>query len=243
VASLALNIIGGLIVLAVSFFAGRIYEVIKRHSRFAHIGALAGGDSVITIVLPRYEPSRFEHSMLDNYPDNVAIMPVAEGEAVATIVRAAHSTRKGLEARLEACEDFTDKGLPFISIGNPTRNPVSARLVERYLHDYRSEYPMHSTHYGSMSFNPRLNRNGRLLEDYGFVLSGMTEAGSRFVILWGIWAPGAAIAAKTYENLKSQAREAFKRLTRGDSLFIIAHAEVDNYTIMDTHVMSWHKLP
>jgi len=214
------------IVAIVAFFVGRAFEQVKRRRNLGHFRTLVGRDrdAGIKIVFPSNRDAKPDGDM---QLENAVSMSLAEGAAIARLIQALRDVRPTASIRLAESHDFADDGRPFISVGGPSVNRVSAQLIERFCPGFQVDNSLHTATFEAVSYSAAV-RLKNLTRDFGFILSGHTEKGTRFAVIFGITPFGANIAARAYIGLKTLSHE-HRRLVAGHRMLFITSADVDGY--------------
>ncbi|MEV6378622.1 hypothetical protein AB0M31_04290 [Streptomyces sp. NPDC051773] len=175
-------------------------------------------------------------------PDNILWSPTAEGAAVARLYLALHEAAKWKLRRhdfrvdLSTAQTFSplDSRDPFVCIGGPSVNHVSKQLLSECVPQFRIQYPTHEVHIGDTVWREPGQRDGRLLEDYGFILCGKTALGAPFVVVWGTYALGTLVAARAFlDNWKKFDSAERKKFKRKEGLFLVVHGRVLRFQVVD----------
>jgi hypothetical protein len=234
------GVAGSLIAAVLAFAATRAFDRAQRLHRVGHLRYLRRGEGV-QIVIPDFQIDSFQiqgFNVVAKIPPNVRVMPMAEGEAIADIVR----EFRGIgEQRLTLCpqETFKDDYSLTICVGGPSVNAVTRQVLETTFPEFHLAYPQHTAVYRSVTFAPRTDDHGSLLEDYGFVASTKTPNGNQFILIFGVWAPGTRIAARTFIHGIGRRSEAFHAIKEGRTFMLAAHAELHGLRQGDAHVVGF----
>jgi len=234
-----LAVIGAAIVTALSYLGSRFITWWERHARLGHLADFIGDSKEVRIVLSSVPVLSDADEFMRAQPANVLFSPTAEGAAVARLYLKLHEAkRKRFHVELNPAKEFSETGnkAPFISVGGPSVNAVSAHLIEHHLPNFRIDYPRHEVFIGGHRFQAPEQRDGFLKEDYGFILSGRTDNGTPFAVVWGVYAFGSMVAARALIELSDRRKyrkSERSRLFSRDGLFLVAHGRVNDYQLAD----------
>lgn len=237
--SVLVSVVAGLVVLLLTFFAGRTSTLLKSRRRIGYIHDWLDGSRGIIIVLPNFGPYRSGNNMITRLPANVLMMPAAEGAAVARLVMGLHQVRRGLDIHFHFGESYpmNPHRLPVITIGGPSVNGVARELIEGRSADIRMAYPEHEATVKGRILKPE-ERDDLITEDYGFVVAGMAH-GAPYAMMFGVYSPGTWAAVQTF--LKLEEKDYKKKLGAHQPVLLTAHTEVDGYglDVSKVSLMPW----
>lgn len=194
-----LNILAGLITAGVGFGLGIAYSRIRGFQRFRHLERVIPRDRRVQLVLPSAQVKSFlvkGESTEAYFPSNVLIMPMPEGEAIATLVDCLRSLPRGVHVDLTTDEKVSSSYGLTISVGGPSVNHYSRRLLATDYPVFALKYPDHVAAYGSTTFVPQRGKSDDLLEDYGFLFCSRHDAEHRCIVLCGVWGTGTRAAVQ-----------------------------------------------
>ncbi len=229
-------IIGAAAVAALSFLGSKLITWWQRHTKLGHLKAFVGDSGRVKIILSSVPVISDADEFIRAQPANVLFAPAAEGAAVARLLLMLHEARKDLDVVLVPAAEFSETAndAPFISVGGPSVNSTSKHLIKRYLPNFEITYPAHEVKIGGSPYSAPQQRDGFLLEDYGFLLSGRTPTGTRFAVVWGVYAFGTMVAARALIELgdKKKYRGSERSgLADEKGLFLVAHGRVEGYQV------------
>lgn len=222
----------GLLPALIGLAAGRAWERALALHKFAHIRALLNHRGRAQIIVSSVEISRFRPVGSDDalgpvqVPRNVLYMPMPEGRAIAELIEALHRVQPKLRIRLVTAENYDPEILTF-SIGGPSVNKFSARILNADFPDFNIYYPATKrARYGGHVFETRYDADGRLTRDYGFVFVTRTSRNAPCIIFCGVRAFGTAMAVELFHTIphRSDAARLIRKSTRA---FLAADGEVD----------------
>src|SRR2546423_2994288 len=237
-AVVATGVISSVIAVGLTVLVSRLYEQTRLRRQLGHLLKLAAQRQV-QLVVPGFELREFSvqgSGAIARIPPNVRVMPMAEGAAIADLVR----TLRGLgidDIALVTQDAFRADAPLTISVGGPSVNSVTRAILSQRFPQFTLHYPEHRVTYGSTSLDPELDSDGNLTEDYGFVAITTTAAGERAVLLYGIWAHGTRIATTALLRCISRGSDASDAIYRRDSFILVAHAEVDGLEQAETQIV------
>ncbi len=223
------SVMSGLVTAALGYSFGVARTRLKFRRRFGHLRELIPPDRRVQIVLPSAEVNEFTvkgEGVTATFPGNVLIMPMCEGSGIARLVLALRSMPSPPEIHLTTDDAVSSAFGITISIGGPSVNKESRRLLKLYHSDFKLHYPEHTASYRSTSFVPRRNERAELLEDFGFLfISKSTQA--RFVVCCGVWGIGTEVAIMSLLELRQLEADHFLR--DPGPTFLAFHAPVDGF--------------
>ena len=232
-------IVGAAAVAVLSFLGARLFAWWQRHSKLGHLIDFTEGSKRVKLVVSSVPVISDADEFIRAQPANVLFSPTAEGAAVARLWLSFHDARKDLQVELQPAKEFSETAndAPFISVGGPSVNEISEHLIKRYAPSFEINYPQHEVKIGGSPYSAPQQSDGFLLEDYGFLLTGRTPTGTRFAVVWGVYAFGTMVAARALIELgdkkkyRSSERSGF---SRKEGLFLVAHGKVEGYQLAGT---------
>lgn len=233
-----IELVAALIAAACGFVAAIVVGKVRSMRRFGHLNDLVPGDRRVQVVLPSAQVERFlvkQEQTEADFPSNVLIMPMAEGEAIARLMDALHSLPRRVEVSLTT-DDAVGRGYGLtISIGGPSVNDFS-RTALREHPDFKLVYPEHTAHFGSMSFVPDRGPENDLVEDYGFLFLTRRAGGGTTIVLCGVWGTGTRAAVQGFLELREH-RDVRKRLHKDQKLFLAFHTKLSSMGAADVDLI------
>jgi hypothetical protein len=229
-------IIGAATVAVLSFLGTRLFTWWQHHTKFGHLRDFTEGSKRVKIILSSVPVISDADEFIRAQPANVLFSPTAEGAAVARLLLKFHDIRKDLQVELQPAKEFaeTANDAPFVCVGGPSVNEISDHLIKRYLPNFEINYPGHEVKIGGSPYSAPQQSNGFLLEDYGFLLTGRTPTGTRFAVVWGVYAFGTMVAARALVELgdKKRYRKSERSgFSKDEGLFLVAHGKVEGYQL------------
>lgn len=221
------NIAAGLLTSALGFGLGAVFTHVKISRRLGHLERLLPADRKVQVVLPSASVGDFaikgEPGATATFPPNVLIMPMPEGSGIARLVLGLRSLPRKVHVLLTTDDAVSPEYALTISIGGPSVNLESRRLVG--LHpQFKIAYPDHEASFGAESYTPHRGPDGALQEDFGFVLA-RTEDGRTSIVCCGVWGTGTESAIRGLLDLPD--RDLGHRLNRSKNLFIAFHTRIN----------------
>lgn len=224
------------------------WDRLSRRHRFGH---LYNGrrDRGVDLILPSIAVQQFDVrdprglllDVVHVVPPNVLYMPMAEGSSIAKLAFALRSIPGSGPVTFVTSDAYAERDRPLISVGGPSGNDVSGRLLETHLPEFAIDYPQATAAtLGSRTFHVQYAKGSEeVSEDWGFILviprSG-NHPGS--VVLFGILAFGTEIATQAFLELRKLNRPMARRLHDGKPHLIVAHGKVRDFRIWDVRVDS-----
>lgn len=234
-----LNILAGLVSAGIGFGLGITYSKIRDFQRFRHLERLIPKDRRVQIVLPSAQVKSFlvkGESTEAFFPSNVLIMPMPEGEAIATLVNTLRSLARGVHIDLTTDDKVSPSYGLTISIGGPSVNHHSRRLLAKDYPLFMLKYPDHVASYGSTTFIPQRGKSDDLLEDYGFLFSSRHDGGSRNMVLCGVWGTGTRAAVQGLIQLPPSS-DAARSIVARSQTFLAFKAQISGLEPGDIKLM------
>lgn len=244
------EVVAGILVSAFTLVAKRGYDSLTTRRRLGYLYSATARQQPITIVLPRVPVERF--SVLDpndeigdvihHSPRNVLFMPMAEGDSIARLALTLQSIRPRAKILFVDASRAAEGEALLISVGGPSVNGMSASLIQRYLPDFRIDYPQATrAEFAATTFRARFSKGGDVTEDVGFILKTPTRShGAASIVLWGILAFGTGIATQALLDLKGLDRHAAAAFRDPDGRFLVCRAKVRDFMIEDINLVhSW----
>jgi hypothetical protein len=81
---------------------------------------------------------------------------MAEGRGIGYLVLALRDAIGDVEIEYSMSAQFQDDGVPFVSVGGPSVNELSARLLELRAPSFSITYPEHTASYGALKASPQI---------------------------------------------------------------------------------------
>lgn len=223
------ELVGAAVVALLTLVSRRALTQWQRRRRLGVIRSLMSTSTKVSVVLPSFEVSGDYRGTARS---NIFFMSMPEGAGVAHLSAALNGAHAKADPLYLSHREFKVGGAPFITLGGPSVNDVTGRLLEAHCPQFHIEYPEHVAHIGGMSFTPRVDDEGALIEDYGFMLAGRTGRGCPFIALWGVMAFG-SLAATVY--LTTQCR---RPLFYDQMYLAVVHAWVEDAAVHDVSIVS-----
>jgi len=223
----------GLVPIIIGFTAGRVWERAKLHLEYSYIRRLIAGKDRVQIVVSSVEISGFKYTAERpeirsrvSVPRNVLYMPMAEGRAVAKLTALLHRVNPKVRVQLVTPRNH-DPEIPTFSVGGPSVNAFSSRVLRNDFPDFKIEYPTtRRARYGGQVFETRSDGNNMITGDYGFIFLTKISKGVPCVIFCGIRAFGSSMAVELFGELSARS-EAAKLVSHGRKSLIVAEGSVD----------------
>lgn len=235
---LFIGILGGLMSSLILFTLGLLIRQHNKRRRLGHLERLIPSDRRVQIVLPSAEVTDFrikDDGSTATFPENVLIMPMREGMAVGLLANALHSLNRAVAITLTTDDRVSTDFKLTLSVGGPSVNSESRRILRTHT-NFQLKYPDHIAEYNSSSYEPRRDANGRLLEDWGFVLSTKTRE-SVNVALCGVWGTGTEAAVRGLLSLSENRHR--KKLARIGHTIFCFHISIDGLRSEDPKLISY----
>jgi len=225
---LLVNIVGGIAVLVITFLTGQASVLLNRRRKLGYLRDWIGKCDGVYIILSNFLPYVQDNDFIRLMPKNVVFMPAAEGAAVARLVIALRTAKRGVNIHFSTKEyPANPRHLPVICIGGPSVNAVSKDILAKNYPEFRIEYPQHDAYVFNKLFKPD-QQNDEIVEDYGFLATGEFH-GAPCAVLCGVYSSGTWAATQVLISLKDRAYR--KRVARRESLFLVSHTEVDGFEL------------
>lgn len=159
-------------------------------------------DRRVQLVLPCTRIGDFEikgqAGVRATQPGNVLMMPMPEGSGVALLVMAFRALVRKTHVALTTDEAVSpDHGLT-ISIGGPSVNLESRRLLKHHPR-FELTYPEHIAKYDGWVYAPERNTEGEITSDYGFLFIRKERSGTK-IVCCGVWGAGTEAAIRGLLN-------------------------------------------
>lgn len=246
--SIVRDICIALITTGITGIFSQVYFRLLKWRQLRHLGHLRTKDGIIKIVIPTILKASFPKDHFSEnaiIPDNIPLMPMPEGRALANLVSGISDAIRGVDIKFVTHNDFVDDGVtPFVSIGGPSVNEVSREILNQMVPGFRIQYPDHIGYFGSRKMSPRVEK-GILLEDFGFLFQGKSRLGTRCIVVCGVWATGTELACVTYAgSVQNDSVSKVRRLLfRQSELFVVLKATVQNYQIGEPKLDAYSENP
>ena len=177
---IVLQIAIGLLVIGIGVLAGRTWERIRVLRRYGHVRALLGKYDRIQVIVSRVEVQRFKFadgsvSTSLQVPPNVLYMPMPEGRAIAELMRLLHRINGRVKVELVTAAENCNLEIPVISIGGPSVNAFTGKVLAEEFPGFVIEYPAtRRAHYEGHIFEAFRDANNYITQDHGFVFLTQT---------------------------------------------------------------------
>lgn len=223
-----LNILAGLITAGLGFSLGVGYAKIRALRRLWHLERLIPRDRRVQLVLPSAQVKSFlvkGESTEAYFPSNVLIMPMPEGEAIANLVDSLRNLSRTVHVDLTTDEKVSNCYGLTISVGGPSVNQYSRRLLTTDYPKFNLKYPEHVASYGSTTFFPQRGKSDDLLEDYGFLFCSHHDAKHCCIVLCGVWGTGTRAAVQGLIQMPSFC-DAARSLATSSRTFLVFRTHI-----------------
>lgn len=237
------SIIFSLIAIAIATCIGWVGKKAIDKWRLKHMKTLLNNSKSVKIIFPIFYSPTFPDDNIAkgaNIPKNIHLMPLAEGRAIAQIARAINLVSPKCEIIIQSPEEFTDDGIPFISIGGPSVNSISGEVIGKYWHNFKLHYPDHFAQYGDVLYKPTIKEQW-LMSDFGFTFKTLTDSGTNSIVFCGVWAFGTEMAVKSYLDLSMQKGnvDLKSKFKSKDNLFIVSTSDISSYRVEMPKIIGW----
>ena len=223
------ELVGAAVIALLTLVSRRAFSRWQQRRRLGVIRSLMSSSVKVSVVLPSFEvPGDYRGTARSN----IFFMSMPEGAAVAHLSAAINGAHLKADPTYLSHREFREGEAPFITLGGPSVNDVTGRLLKAHCPQFDIVYPEHIAHIGGMSFTPRVDGEGALIEDYGFLLMGRTKRGCPFVALWGVMAFG-SLAATVY--LTTECRQP---LHHDQTYLAVVHGRIEDAAVHDVSVVS-----
>jgi hypothetical protein len=245
VTAIVLNIIGGIAVLVLVFYAGRASQYISRRAGTRYLRTWLGCNEVF-VVLPSFSKYCGADEFLSSLPSNVEMMPVPEGAAIVDLIKALEASNRRLKVRMVRTVPDQPNGVPIICIGGPSVNAGTEMLLKRDHREFSIQYPEHVVEIEGRRharYKPRINDNRETTEDWGFVATGLVH-NAPYVLLFGVHSQGTWAAVHTFISLREWREHQYRRqVSQRQKLFIVSYTPVDGLQIDQEELTIVHPQP
>jgi hypothetical protein len=239
----------GLITAFIGVAVGATWEKMKVFQRYGYIRALLRRTGRVQIVVSNIEITRFKFARLDSkdivqmhVPRNVLYMPMPEGRAAAELAGLLHSVNSKIIVQLVTADDH-DPRVPTFSIGGPSINTFTARVLEKNFPDFSIVYPSaRRAQFEGHIFETSWDADGGLMRDYGFIFSTQTLRGAPCLVFCGVRAFGTAMAVELFKSLPSRS-DAARLISRRRKAFIAADGRIEGLAEVDVRMCFCRELP
>ncbi|MEV7012049.1 hypothetical protein [Streptosporangium sp. NPDC051022] len=219
------------------FGLGALFVRVRIAGELGHLERLVPPDRRVQLVLPSARITNFQIKGQPGaeaaQPPNVLMMPMPEGNGIAELVLALRRLSRRVHILLTTDEAVSPDYKLTISIGGPSVNLESRRLV-RFHPAFRLRYPEHVATHGSATYDPKRAPDGELLEDYGFVLLH-SEGGRTRIVCCGVWGTGTEAAIKGLLGLRD--RHLSRQLRTSRNLFLAFHTELSGLNVSEPRLI------
>jgi hypothetical protein len=236
------GIVDNLVTAAISAAAGYALAFLVKWWRLKHLRHLASDHRKVRIVFPALQTPSFPSGHMAHaalIPKNIPLMPMAEGKGIANIVAALRDSMRGVEIEYVAPSTFVDDGVPFVCVGGPSVNPLSAEILSSRAPAFALKYPEHVAMYDQAKFAPQI-ADRILQEDFGFLLQTRSRYGTNCIVVCGVWATGTEIACLAYADRvpKTSPGRIRGHLRAGRNILVILRAPVAGYQVGGLELVS-----
>lgn len=213
--------------------------------RLRHIHYLLEGSDKIKVIFPTFfSPSFADGSPAKgaSIPKNNLLMPLAEGRAISDITKAISLVAPKCDIVLQSPDEFTDDGTPFITIGGPSVNSISAAIITEHWREFNLVYPEHYAIDGGVTYKP-IVRDGLLVNDFGFLFQTRLITGTKSIVCCGVWAIGTELAVKVYLNvlkLKGSG-DLRKKVQSGKNVLLVSEGKVNRIWAGQPTIIGWRE--
>jgi hypothetical protein len=237
------SIIFSLIATAIATAIGWIGKKWLDKWRLKYMNTLLNNSKSVKIIFPEFYSRTFPNSSIAkgaNIPKNIDLMPLAEGRAIAQIAQAINFVSPQCEIIMQSPGEFTDDGIPFISIGGPSVNSVSGDIIYKYWTKFKLHYPEHVAQYEDVLYKPTIKEE-QLQRDFGFTFKTVTDSGTNSIVFCGVWAFGTEIAVKSYLDLSiyKENVDLKNKLNSKINLLIVSTSKINSYRIEVPQIIGW----
>ncbi|MFC9977140.1 hypothetical protein ACFVH6_40190 [Spirillospora sp. NPDC127200] len=245
----ALDVAANLAIAILGFTFGALFNRLRVTRRLRHVERLVPANRRVQLVLPSARIDSFhikgQQGERAAQPPNVLMMPMPEGNGIAELVLALRALARRVDILLTTDEAVSPDCKLTISIGGPSVNLATRRLIG-FHPQFQISYPEHVATHGAVTYDPERTLDGKLLEDYGFVLVH-NDNGHTTIVCCGVWGTGTEAAIKGLLNLRD--RKLARQLRTCRNLFLAFHTRIDEFTASEPvlkHVddgerlISWH---
>ena len=246
VIGIAIGVVSGLFVTGILASGTVLRQRARLRTAHGHLHSLRSERPHAEIVVPSIPLQTFVPSTVVSQgqplinPTNVLFMPMSEGGSISEIHFVLRTIWKETNISLIPHDEWHPGDLFTISVGGPSVNSVSYRILKAEFPEFGFNYPdATSAHFRSTTFLPELNVDGALTEDFGFIFVSQPIANQgRRVVLCGISAFGTEIAAKCFLGLLPSP-ELSRRIKSGQRLFAVARGRIEGLKV--SHVELIHQ--
>jgi hypothetical protein len=234
---IVITLVSSALLISIGFFSRNILKFF----RYRYLKYFIGDSKQITIVLPSFDVEDFSiDGVKENakIPLNIKLMPMNEGKAIAKISRIFQEVFPDIEILLESHKSFTASEKPFICIGGPSVNSISKSILGEHFSSFRILYPEHKAERDSIKYEPKYDSRGNLKEDFGFVFH-TPHAGTRAIVLCGVWAIGTEIACEYFFSREFTKKKIARIMKENKNFQSIIHGEISNYQIHNIREISF----
>lgn len=220
-------------------------EAARGRRRHGHLARLIDRRQGINVVLPSIPIESFPvrhlsepEATLHASPPNVLFMPLNEGVAIGRLSLALRSVAGKAPVNFVSCERFNADERPIISIGGPSVNVISGRLLEEWAPSFAVDYPDATcARIGSTTFGVAYNSRKEVTEDWGFILTTRSRANDQpLIVLCGVLAFGTQIATQALMDLRRLHATAAQAIASKDPAMIVVNGKVDGFGVHDLDV-------
>ena len=237
----------GLVTAVIGLIAGRIWERAKLLREYSHVRTLLGGHDKIQIIVSNVEIPRFKFAMdgsavIHQSPRNVLFMPMPEGRAIAALTSLMHKINPKVRIQLVTAGSC-DPEIPTLSIGGPSVNIFSGKVLGTDFPEFKIEYPAaRRARYEGNIFETLRDSENLLIRDYGFIFVTRTSRGAPCLVFCGVLAFGTAMAVELFRSLP-RGSEAAELIRKGRKAFIVAEGGVDGLEHTQVRLGFFRELP
>ncbi len=238
----------GLVPITIGFTAGRAWQRAKLLREYSYLRILLKYHNKVQIIVSHVEIARFRTTMGTGgsahvmVPRNVLYMPMPEGRAIAALTSLLHKVNPRVRVHLVTAE-HNDSELPTLSIGGPSVNAFSEKILKTEFPEFKIEYPAtRRARYGGQLFETQLADDNMLTRDYGFIFLTRTAKDAPCMVFCGIRAFGTAMAVELLQKLPPRS-DAAQLIKYGRKALIVAEGKVEGLEEVAVRLSSCREIP
>lgn len=232
----------GLITIFLGVLAGIAWERAKFLERYGHIRSLLKGYDRVQVIVSNIEISRFKFPGLNsgdmmqlNVPPNVLYMPMPEGRAIAELADIVRQVNSKVKIQLVTANSH-DPDVPTFSVGGPSVNLFSARVLQAHFPKFSIDYPATKrAKYEGHIFETSRDAENKIIRDYGFVFVTETSRHAPCIVFCGVRAFGTAMAVDLFRELPARSEPA-KLIGKARKAFIVGDGRVEGLAETDVRL-------
>jgi hypothetical protein len=182
-------------------------------------------------------------AVIHQSPRNVLFMPMPEGRAIATLTSLMHKINPKVRIQL-VTPSSCDPEIPTLSIGGPSVNIFSGKVLGTDFPEFKIEYPAaRRARYEGNIFETLRDSENLLIRDYGFIfVTRCSAAAQRWPVPVSTLAFGTAMAVELFRSLP-RGSEAAELIRKGRKAFIVAEGGVDGLEHTQVRLGFFRELP